>query len=687
MTQSTSDRLADVFARASKRNDDVQAMTRDQREQAIEDRRFYSIAGAQYEGDESFDNLPRPEFNKIHLAVIRIINEYRNNRVTVKFRPDGREARDLADALEGLYRADEEYSNAQEAYDTAFEESAGGGMGAWRYRAVFEDEADEDDDKQRICIEAIPDADNCVFFDPGTKRADKKGAKWAIVITGMPLETFKADYPDAGEPANWPKLESYIGCRFDWFISDTVYVGEYYEIEEKADTVHYYTFIVDGVDRKKLWESDPQYDEKRDKLLATGWKEDGKKRVKRPRVHKYQMSGSGILKDEGIIAGREIPIVVTYGKRWYIDGIERFMGHVRLAKDAQRLKNMIMGMLSQIAVQSPAGIPIFEPEQVSEFGQEWSRQLVDRPPFLRARALRNPDGTLASTGPLAYTQPLQIPPAVAALAQILDVDLNDLLGNQQQGEKMLSNIGENTVELIQGRLDMQTYIYYDNFKNAMQRGGEIWYSMARDLYTEEEGETREMETLSEDGKPGSVTIMEPMTDASTAEQFFNNDFANARMKVTIDSGPNFKSRRNTTVKNLLAMMGVAQDPDDLVVLSSAAMMNMDGEGMSEIQDYFRTKLVRKGVIKPTEEEAEQMQQEVANQPPDPNAELLKAAAMEQQTKAQKNQADTFATQASANLDKAKTILTLQQVDSLRHDGAIAAVETVHKVSQPARPVK
>jgi hypothetical protein len=55
----------------------------DQRRQAVTDRRFYSIAGAQYEDalGEQFQNTPRFEYNKTHQSVIRIFNEYRANRM------------------------------------------------------------------------------------------------------------------------------------------------------------------------------------------------------------------------------------------------------------------------------------------------------------------------------------------------------------------------------------------------------------------------------------------------------------------------------------------------------------------------------------------------------------------------------------------------------------------------------
>ena len=96
-------------------------MQKDEREQCLLDRRFYSIAGAQWEGKlgDQFKNKPKFEVNKVHMSVIRIINEYRNNRITVDFvSKDGSANDDLANTADGLYRADEQRSSANEAYET-----------------------------------------------------------------------------------------------------------------------------------------------------------------------------------------------------------------------------------------------------------------------------------------------------------------------------------------------------------------------------------------------------------------------------------------------------------------------------------------------------------------------------------------------------------------------------------------
>lgn len=160
MAISKEQRLANIHSECMREFDNIQTALREERLQCVQDRRFYSIAGAQWEGPlgEQFENKPKFEVNKIHLSVIRIINEYRNNRVTVDYQAkDGGEDK-LADVCDGLYRADEMDSVANEAYDNAFEEAVGGGFGAWRLTAQYEDEEDDENEKQRIRIEPIYDA-------------------------------------------------------------------------------------------------------------------------------------------------------------------------------------------------------------------------------------------------------------------------------------------------------------------------------------------------------------------------------------------------------------------------------------------------------------------------------------------------------------------------------------------------
>jgi hypothetical protein len=674
MTIPTEERLSKVHARAIQRVNDVQTTYRDERLQCLRDRRFYSIAGAQWEGPlgEQFENKPRFEMNKIHLAVIRIINEYRNNRIAVDFSAkDGSSDDQLAETCDGLYRADEKDSGAQEAFDNCFEEGSGGGFGALRLRTRYEDDEDDDDSRQRIEIVGITDADSCVFFDPDSKRYDKADAKWAIVLTGMSHEAYKEEYGD--DPASWPK--TIHQSEFDWCTPDVVYVGEYYEVEQKKELIYVFRGIAlsdDEPNEIKLTEEELAEPGKLEELTATGFREVRTKRVTRKKVHKYQMSGSRVLDDEGLIAGCCIPVVPYYGKRWVVDGVERCMGHVRLARDAQMLTNMLMSWLAEMAARFDIEKPILTPEQIQGHAQMWADDNIAKFPYLLINPITDATGQQVAAGPVAYTKAPNMPPAMAALMQIAEQSLQDLLGNQQAGEELQANVSAKAVELIQNKLDMQTFIYMDNFSKTVQRVGEVWLSMAKEVYVED---GRKMKTLGSDGKTkGTVELYRPVIDKETGARVIENDLTKAKFDVSVDVGPSSSSRRAATVRALMGLRTVTQDPETMAVLDAMIIMNMEGEGLGELHEYFRSKLVRMGVLKPTEEEATEMAKEQQNQQPDPNAQFLQASAAKAIADAQAAQAKTALTAAQTDKTRADIVVALAGVDQDRADHALAVAQ-------------
>jgi hypothetical protein len=661
-------RLAAIHQEALAEFDNIQSAMRDERLQCLQDRRFYSIAGAQWEGPlgEQFENKPKFEVNKIHLAVIRIINEYRNNRITVDFvSKEGKEYDKLADTCDGLYRADEQDSGAEEAYDNAFEEGVAGGFGAWRLRTVYENEEDEEDEKQRIRIEPIFDADSSVFFDLNAKRQDKADGKRCFVITSMTRQAYKDEWGD--DPASWPKeVHQY---EFDWLTPDVVFVAEYYRVEETRETVYIWETLSGDEERYK--DADFEADETlEERLLAVGSKEVRQKNIKRRRVRKYILSGAKILEDCGFIAGKCIPIVPMYGKRWFVDNVERCMGHVRLAKDAQRLKNMQLSKLGEISALSSVEKPILTPEQVAGHQMMWADDNIKNFPYLLVNPITDANGNQAISGPIGYTKPPQIPQALAALLQITEQDMQDLLGNQQAGEELQPNISGKAVELVQNKLDMQTFIYMSNMSKAVKRSGEIWLSMAKDVLVEE---GRKMKSIGPQGEMQSVELAKPMVN-DKGEIETENDLSEAEFDVNVDVGPSSSSKRAATVRALTGMASLTDDAETKQVLGAMAMMNMEGEGITEVREYFRKKLLRMGVVKPTEEEQQTMAEEQANQKPDPNTQYLQAAADEATANATQARAKTILTVAQADETKAKTMKTLADVDSAEQRQAMEVIE-------------
>src|SRR5574343_209048 len=674
--QTKEERLASVHQEAINEFDDVQTALRDERLQCLQDRRFYSIAGAQWEGPlgTQFENKPRFEVNKIHLSVIRIINEYRNNRITVDYvSKDGTKDDKLAETCDGLYRADEHDSVADEAYDNAFEEAVGGGFGAWRLRTVYEDDEDEENERQRIQIEPIFDADSSVFFDLNAKRQDKSDARFCYVIYSMTRESYKEEWND--DPTDWPKIIHQY--EFDWATPDVVYIAEYYKVEDVTETIRVFRAI-DGTEeryRAKDFEEDPELE---NTLTAIGSYEVRQRKIKSRKVHKYIMSGGKILEDAGYIAGKCIPIIPVYGKRWFVDNVERCMGHVRLAKDAQRLKNMQLSRLGEISALSTIEKPIVTPEQIARHATMWEQDNIKNYPYLMLDPITNADGQVSPSGPIAYTKAPNIPPAMAALLQVTETDMQDVLGNQQAGEEMQPNMSGKAVELIQNRLDMQTFIYMSNMAKAIKRSGEVWLSMAKDILVEE---GRKMKGVGPQGEVEQIELIKPM--ANEADEVKNeNDLADADFDVAVDVGPSSASKKQATVRALTGMMQITQDQETLQVLGAMAMMNMEGEGVSEVQNYFRQRLIRMGVVKPTEQESEAMmaEMEARGQQQDPNAIFLQAAAEEAVAKAAKARADTIKTVADAELSRARTAETMAKASEIDQNIALTTIDALEQAS-------
>lgn len=687
MRKMTAEQLDREHREALAEFDEIQQAVRPQRMAALEDRRFYSEAGAQWDGavGEQFETKPRFELNRTHLAVLRVVNEYRNNRVTVDFVPkDGSEADDLADACDGLFRADEQNSAAEEAYDTAFEEACAGGYGAWRLRADYEDDEDDENDRQRVRIEAIPDAESCVFFDLNAKRQDKADAKRCYVLTPYSRKAYKDEWGD--DPASWPR--AITKTEFDWATPDLVWVCERYKVVETREKVyHFRAVLLPDAPVKKVTQAELDEDPAlMDRLLGTGFVLAKEKTVTRRRVRKLIFSGGKALEDCGFIAGRHIPIVMTYGKRWVIDGVERSMGHVRLAKDAQRLSNMLMSWLADLAGQSPREKPIFTPEQIAGHAQRWAEDNVRNFPYLLVNAVTDTaTGQPLLSGPVGYTKPPQVPQAWGALAQMAEGALKELLGAQERGEEMKANVSGKVVEMVQQRLDMQSFIYMSNFARAMKRSGEIWLGMMRDLAAEPD---RVMKSIGPDGKPGQVTLNQKVYDAESADETIKMDMARASFDVVADVGPSSSSKRAATVRSLTGLLQMTADPEMQVVLTSAALMNLEGEGMADFREFARRRLLRIGAVKPTDAEREEMAAAAQGQQPDPQSQFLLASAAEAEANAADARAATVQKIADAELKRAKTAETLANVQNARVSQVLDVAETFQRAAQaaPAGPL-
>lgn len=637
--------LEEVHARALRRFDDSAIPQTEIRAHALLCRRFISIPGAMWEGawGEQFANSIRVEIDKLSKGVEKIVTDYRANRIVPDFRPAGGDSdADTANTLDGVHRADSYHFKAQQARDNAFEEAAAGGFGAYRLCNEYEDEDDVDSDQQRINPALlIADADQRVYFDANAKLYDKADAEHAFVLTADSRASFEEEWP--GKAVDWPDDAPYN--HYEWFAPDVVVKCEYYEVEKKKEKLLVFTMPASGAEQR-IWESEID-DEQLAELKAMGWTKTSQTRERR-RVHKYLMTGAEVLEDCGTIAGPHIPVVPVYGKRWFVENVERFRGHVSKLMDAQRIYNGRVSKLSETDSLSPREKPIFLAEQMPPHLRDlWAKQEQERHPYALVNPVIDPaTGQIVQMGPIGKIEPPQLNQVTALLLQLA---ASDLAAETDDGaDEVVANTSAEAMDIAATRVDTKSAIYLDNMRQSVQREGEIYLGMAKECYFEI---GRELETMSEEGEDGVAVIGQPHTDKGG--QYRNiNDFAKGRYKVVVDITEATTTRRDKTVKSSLKTAEVAMLAQNMELANAAvitAVMNQDGEGMDDLQKFARKQGVQMGLVEPNEEEQKEMEAaaEQQAQQPDPmmqvagaQAEALRAAAEKDLANAQKLTADT-----------------------------------------------
>lgn len=683
--------LKELHQKVLERFDKVYSENQEQRQYVTEQRRFVDVPGAQWEGSTNagyqfdsgrFENYPRFELNKVARECYRIISEYRNNRVTVRYRPkDGQASEELADKLNGKFRADWEESSGKDAADNAFDGAVKGGMGCFRLDTVWEDELSMDNEEQRIIFKPVFDAERTVWFDPDSKETDRCDAMWALEMYSMTPEAFKAEWPGADYDSMNVDTEN---SQYDWCSSDVVYVGRYFEVRIEKTTITRYmnplTGQVEDYDEEQVKEIKDELEAGEFEIVST-------RKMKTRRVYCGLMSGSEWLEEPKRIPGEYIPLIPVYGHRTYVDGIERIEGHSGKAMDAQRLENLMVSMIADNATQAGGdNIPIVDIEMIpSKFMNDWGARNVKRPAYLPMTSLRNKSGDVVSPAAvLGYTPVTPLSPALAGLLQYTGSAIQQITGSSQI-ENMPSNIATDTVDSIFNRMDTQSFIYMDNFAKAMQWCGKVWLSMAREVY----GSLRPMRIVLPDGSDDMALMQGAVIDRQTGQKVALNDLSVGKYEVVVDVGQSFASRRDSTVRTLTEMLGgIPPQHPYYSLIMGMIIDNMDGEGIDDLKEYNREQMLLAGTIKPRTPEEQQMvaqAQQAQAQQPDPmmvqamaQQQLAQAEMIKAQTSAAKVEVDAFKAQSQNMVDNSTAALNIAKANDISNDQVRQALSLLNE---------
>lgn len=612
----------------------------------------------------------RGEFNVLRKAGRQIIQDLRANPVQVDFEPNNEGRQDGADILDGIYRTDDRRNTTMEAYDTASAEAVVCGVGAWELYTEYQTNR-IGDERQVIRRRPLYESNNKVFWDPNAKRLDKSDAIHCSSIGAYSDGGYKAlvkeltgEEIDKINPANFALPEEsyafpWIGGKNAWF-----YIVTFYHKEKVKDTAIQF---VDPLGQP-MWLMASNIVDVQDELIDSGYEIIGQREVTRNQVTKYIASGERIL-DVKVVAGEHIPVVPMYGERQFVEGEEHYEGVTRLAKDPQRLRNFQLSYLADIVSRSPRRKPIFYPEQVQGFENMYSESGMENNYAYLLQNRKDANGEPLPLGAVAEMPEQSMPTALAASIELSRQAVEDVANPGVPQDIADPDLSGKAVLALQNRLDQQSMVYQQNLKHAKRRDGEIYASMASQIYDT----PREVTLTMADGSRKKAYTMQAIVDEQTGETVVLNDLSNMEFDVYADIGPNYSTKKEETraeLGEIAAQVGPA-DPLMQKALILKRIVLMDGVDMQDIRDYANKQLVIGGFRPPETDEEKALLEQMRQQPKEPDAAMVLAQAemLKGQANMVKEQREAAKDAATAENNQAKT-----QIDAFRAQTDRAAVE-------------
>ncbi|EMJ7622984.1 portal protein [Enterobacter hormaechei] len=587
----------------------------------------------------------RGQFDVVRPVVRKLVAEMRRNPIDVLFRPKDGADPNSADVLMGMYRTDMRHNTAKISVNIAVREQIEAGVGAWRLITEYED---QDPTSNNQVIRRVPIHEACthVVWDSNSKQMDKSDAMHCTVINAMSRDGWKAFAEKHGfDEDEIPLFQNPdMNWLFPWLTSDVVYVGEYYEVEEKKETVFIYQDPLTG-EPVSYFQRDIK--DVIDELADKGMVKVAEKKVKRRRVYKSIITCTTILKNREPIAGEHIPIVPVYGEWSFAGDKEVYEGVVRLTKDGQRLRNMIMSFNADIVARTPKKKPIFWPEQIEGYEYMYGGN-DDYPYYLLNRTDEN-NGDLP-VQPISYMENPEVPQANAYMLEAATNSVSQVATMGVDAEAANGQVAFDTVNQLNMRADLETYVFQDNLATAMRRDGEIYQSMVNDIYDV----PRQVMMTLEDGTEKQVQLLTQAVDYQTGTVVTLNDIR-GRYECYTDTGPSFQSMKEQNraeIQELLAKVPPGTPEWQMLLLQYFTLL--DGKGVEMMREYANKQLVMMGLKKPETPEEIQMVEQAQQQPKEPSPE--------------QTQAQGVLLQGQAELLKAQNQQMQIQVDAAKAEG-------------------
>ena len=529
------------------------------RQEALEDLKFG--AGDQWpvelQNSRNLESRPVITVNKVDNYCRQVSNQQRQQRPRIKVHATNTHE-DMVDAqtISGIIRHIEVNSNADHAYDNAFEYAVRMG---WGYMRVRTDYISEDSFDQEIYIDPV-DNPFTVYFDPNSVAPDGSDADRCLITTMMLKEEFRKLYPDADDGGTSFTQRGTGDSQSEWITKEDIRLAEYYYTVREKATLY---LLSDG---SATFADDKDFF---NRLAAYGITVVDKRDSFKKTIKYCKMTAVEVL-EERDWAGKYIPIVPVYGRHIVIGDKRKKFGMIRYAKDPQRMYNFWQTSITEGVALAPKAKWLLAEGQDEGHENDWSNANIKSFPLLRYKQT-DIDGRPAP--PPTRLQPEPPQAGIMAAAMGVDNDIKAIMGVFDPAQLGQGNISGKALNGQQQQVDLTNFDYYDNLTRSISHIGKICLDLIPKIYDTE----RVMRIIGDDGKPELLTINQRDSVGRVL-----NDISVGQYDVVMETGPGYNSKRQEAVDNMLPLLSAA--PELMQVAGDLVFRNMDWPGADIIAD-------------------------------------------------------------------------------------------------------
>ena len=529
------------------------------RQEALEDLKFGG--GDQWpvelQNSRNLESRPVITVNKVDNYCRQVSNQQRQQRPRIKVHATNTHE-DMVDAqtIQGIIRHIEVNSNAEYAYDNAFDYAVRMGWGFIRVRTDY---VSEDSFDQEIYIDAV-DNPFTVYYDPNSVAPDGSDCERCLITTMVRKEQFRKMYPEADDGGTSFTQRGTGDSQSEWITKEDIRLAEYYYTVKEKATLY---LLSDGsatfADDKDFFQRLDAYG-----ITVVDKRDSYKKSIKY-----CKMTAVEIL-EERDWAGKYIPIVPVYGRHLVVGDKRKKFGMIRYAKDPQRMYNFWQTSITEGVALAPKAKWLLAEGQDEGHENDWANANIKSFPLLRYKQT-DIDGRPAPVPTRLQPEPPQT--GVMAAAAGVNDDIKSIMGIFDPAQLGQGNISGKALNGQQQQVDLTNFDYYDNLTRSIAHIGKICLDLIPKIYDTE----RVMRIIGDDGKPELLTI-----NQRDSVNHVLNDVTVGQYDVVMETGPGYNSKRQEAVDNMLPLLSAA--PELMQVAGDLVFRNMDWPGADIIAD-------------------------------------------------------------------------------------------------------